>query len=760
MADPSHSDSGDSSYGEYALHDAVERGDLDAVQTALDDDDEAFFTALREPDDMGNTPLHTAVLHPTDAMLAFLWGFGHDKLSVDSLCNGVPLLHLCLRMAAFPEHRERMLAFLRTLVADAAFMADHRLLEKDDMGNTVFHLAAAVDLPAAIDLFHGAFSEPDVPLTVLLETKNRAGNRVLHVAAKYKSAQAAVCLVELGADIFATNSYGQAPLHLAAALQDEATLMALSADWKSLSCKDGLGRSPLDIVSGISTPALPISTFLFHPDAMEHLPLAGHIRGGTEPPPENYERMKTLVTPGLGILRTAPFAAVHWAHDIPVADAADVLRVHEVAYIEKLKTMCARIPHHTKLTKAQMDEYAQYCIDPDTALSQQSYLAATRAAGVVCAAVDKVVRGETRNAFCVVRPPGHHAGPVGKVVCPHDPVGSQGFCLLNNVVIGAAYARSHFKHQGIHKIAILDFDVHHGNGSEECLKQLKPRTKTFPLETPYGSSSQTVHMYKPWRNEDDADNVFFCSVHGYGKKDPKLELDASFNKAWFYPGSGATNVPDCEHDHGEPPEEDEADYPLLWNIGLPYQKGHQARQEWRRVFRTKVLPHVMAFKPDLIFLSAGFDGHKAELVNWGYLGLLEHDYEWLTQSVVKVANAVCGGRVVSVLEGGYNFHGRIASSFARSVAAHARALVAGAESDEPWSDAAMAHEMHCEDTLILEAAQKKARAAFRKSLDVKPPSDEAAAGEATAVPVRATKRARKDVDYVALAAQLASEKTS
>jgi acetoin utilization deacetylase AcuC-like enzyme len=101
------------------------------------------------------------------------------------------------------------------------------------------------------------------------------------------------------------------------------------------------------------------------------------------------------------------------------------------------------------------------------------------------------------------------------------------------------------------------------------------------------------------------------------------------------------------------------------NIGLPYQTGHLARQAWRRVLRTQILPQLVAFNPDIIFLSSGFDGHKAEQVNWGYLGLLEHDYEWLTEKIVKVANTCCEGRIVSVLEGGYNFHGRVASPFAR-----------------------------------------------------------------------------------------------
>ncbi|OQR89728.1 histone deacetylase [Thraustotheca clavata] len=737
-------DQSDDEFSEFELQELIERGDVGALKQLQEQDNEAFLQGLSEPDDMGNTPLHTAVIHPSEGMLRYLWGFGHENLCIDMPCNGVPLLHLCLRMCAFEEHRSMMHEFLGIICENDQFMDDNRVLEKDDMGNTVFHLAAVVDSPEAASLFEKKAKET-VPVNALLEAKNKAGNRVLHVAAKYKSAKMVTYLLSIHADVNALNSFGQTAFHMAAANRDIDTLNALNASWKELKVKDGLGRTPLEIYQTLQAPTNAKSTFLYHPDAMEHLPLAGHKRGGTEPPPENYERMTTLVTPGIGILRTNPFKNVVWEHELPVADIADVLRVHEVHYVEKLKTMCAKIPHHTELTKQQIEEYAQFCIDPDTALSQQSYQAAIRAAGVVCAAVDKVVLGSTRNAFCVVRPPGHHAGPVGKVTCAHDPVGSQGFCLLNNVVIGAAYARSHFKHRGINRIAILDFDAHHGNGSEECLKQLTPRTKLFNFDTPYGSSSQTVHQYKPWRNDQDIDNVFFCSVHGYGRKDPKKELDPSFQKAWFYPGSGRTNVPGIELSDDDDLEDDTEDkeFPYLWNIGIKYQKGQHARQEWRRILRTRVLPKLLEFKPDLIFLSAGFDGHKSELVNWGYLGLFEHDYEWLTQAVVKVANATCQGRVISVLEGGYNFHGRIASSFARSVAAHARALVNGAESTEEWTLEQMEYETKCEADMIVEAAQKKARAAFRSSL-VEEESNR-------------SKRQRKEVDYIALAAQLAKE---
>ena len=124
--------------------------------------------------------------------------------------------------------------------------------------------------------------------------------------------------------------------------------------------------------------------------------------------------------------------------------------------------MCSSIPDHPS---------AVAHLDADTTMSRWSFEAALRAAGSVCEAVDKVVSGDFRNAFCAVRPPGHHAGPRGIVRCANDPDGgSHGFCFLNNVAIGAAYARSMYRNEGIRKIAIVDFDVHHGNGTESFFK--------------------------------------------------------------------------------------------------------------------------------------------------------------------------------------------------------------------------------------------------------------------------------------------------
>ncbi|ETV65674.1 hypothetical protein H257_17669 [Aphanomyces astaci] len=726
-----------SMYAEFWMHDLVELGNVDVLKAALDEDEEGFLVSLKEVDDMGCTPLHTAVLHPVESVLSFLFTFGPEALGLETACNGTPLIHLVLRMCTFAEHRAVLLPILRVLLTYDTFMAT-AIHGKDDVGNTIFHVAAMANV---LDVF--VQLEPSV---AALEVRNRVSERPLHIAIKFRSSHVLQSLVhDHHVDIAAPTSFGMTPLHQAAASPDAtAILPVLDPDWHTSTCKNGLNQTPLDVYIATTQHRLPGTScgFLYHPDAMEHLPMAGHVRGKDEPPPENFERMKSLVSPGLGILRTAEFKSspVTWSHDIPKADIADVLRIHDVAYVEKLKTLCGRVP-----IDVPAEELSAYCLDADTALSRDSYEAALRAAGNVCAAVDKVVAGTTRNAFCIVRPPGHHAGPVGKVTCDHDRVGSHGFCLLNNVAIGASYARSHFKAQGINKIAILDFDVHHGNGTEECIRHLVHRVQDVPFETPFVSGTHRTHQYKPWRSEEDVSNVFFCSIHGYGPKDPKQEFPpGQYAGAWFYPGSGEST--------DKPTDKDQ---PIIINVGLPYQRGNLARQEWRRVLRSDILPQLVAFEPDLIFLSAGFDGHRSENVNWGYVGLMEHDFEWLTQSVVKVANKVCNGRVISVLEGGYNFHGRIASPFCRSVAAHARALVAGSQTTEPWNEVAMAHEAACEAAMILDATAKKHKTVAKREDD--PSRDAERVDSSSMETTRTSKRMRKEVDYVALAAELTWE---
>ncbi|MEW6370523.1 MAG: histone deacetylase family protein [Pseudomonadota bacterium] len=227
-----------------------------------------------------------------------------------------------------------------------------------------------------------------------------------------------------------------------------------------------------------------------------------------------------------------------------------------------------------------------YPLDADTILCHASYQAALRAAGAALAATDAVIAGDIANAFCSVRPPGHHARP-------SEPMG---FCLFNNVAVAARHA---LEAHGLERVAIVDFDVHHGNGTAESFRN-----------------------------------------------DPRV-LMASFFQHPFYPYSEpepitATNV----------------------NIPVPARSGGDVV---RQLVREHWLPALHAHRPQMIFISAGFDAHRDD--DMGGMALVEADYAWITREVMAVAREHAGGRIVSCLEGGYDL-----SALGRSVVAHLKVL--------------------------------------------------------------------------------------
>jgi len=227
-----------------------------------------------------------------------------------------------------------------------------------------------------------------------------------------------------------------------------------------------------------------------------------------------------------------------------------------------------------------------YPIDGDTSLNEFSWQAAQRAAGAAVAATDAVIDGEIDNAFCAIRPPGHHARPT-------EPMG---FCLFNNIAIAAKHA---LDARGLSRVAIVDFDVHHGNGTEEAFM------------------------------------------------DEQRVLMVSFFQHPFYPYTQPKPVT-----------------PNRVNVPVPaYSKGDVVRQ----LVMEQWLPALHAFKPEMIFISAGFDAHREDEI--GGMGLVEADYAWMTEQVMEVARLYAKGRIVSCLEGGYNL-----SALGRSVVAHVKAL--------------------------------------------------------------------------------------
>ncbi|HEY5598386.1 MAG TPA: histone deacetylase family protein, partial [Kiloniellales bacterium] len=304
-----------------------------------------------------------------------------------------------------------------------------------------------------------------------------------------------------------------------------------------------------------------MTTLLYtHPACLEHDPGPYH--------PESPARLRAVLA-----ALEAPELARLERREAPEAARDDIARVHPRRFIER---MLAAVPAS-----------GHAGIDADTVLSPQSGRAALRAAGAVVAAVDAVVAGEADNAFCAVRPPGHHA----------EPARAMGFCLFNNVAVGACHAMAH---HGIERIAIVDFDVHHGNGTEDIFR--------------------------------GDDRVLFCS---------------SFQHP-FYPYSSH-----------------QAATPRLVPISLPAGSGGPL---FRQKISERWLPALEAFKPELLLVSAGFDGHILD--DMSDLALREADFEWVTESILRVARRHARGRLVSVLEGGYEL-----GALGRSVVSHLKPML-------------------------------------------------------------------------------------
>ncbi|EQC25307.1 hypothetical protein SDRG_16829 [Saprolegnia diclina VS20] len=429
---------------------------------------------------------------------------------------------------------------------------------------------------------------------------------------------------------------------------------------------DAVSRNLLDVLDEEGDATL----IVYQPSCLDH---------HTGRHQENRQRVAALCGPH-GVLNLPRFQHLRWAplDQLVPARLVDLERVHSRAYLRHLEATCALLPPQdanlsiqnefeghrshkswiqtTKAVKCHEDTICNAAVDldPDMPISKESFMTARYAVGAVLHAVDEVVCGRSRNAFVVVRPPGHHAGPYGCVendAFHKSPGGcSCGFCLLNNVAIGAAYAMttygpSHYSkasisHATVRRVAIIDFDIHHGNGTEEIVRNLRLHDHRYPL--PPSWAPKTFPSYMPWRDDDDADNVFFASMHVYD------ETTA------FYPGSGRgphgrNELASCNTIVNIP----------LTNLGASGKRGtertrlehmERASSEFQSKATEVLLPALRAFAPDLILISSGFDGHVDDY----YHGLTEWDYEWITQRLVEIADNCCDGRIVSVLEGGYS----------------------------------------------------------------------------------------------------------
>jgi len=677
-------------------------------------------------DDNGRTPLHWAAHHGLEGAIGALFEIAAEegeRVRAEAEARQKEFEEAVAKAAKEGEQEQEAPA-----PPPPAMPPPFLLDVADKQGNTALTLAARAGASGAVAcLLAAAKKQGEGGVGKAAAAANRAGQAPLHAAAAAGSGSCCALLVAAGAGVLKEScKRGWSPAEWASRRGHEALAKALALEGGGAAAVSKVAAAALAADKVEETEKTRKMLLVAPDECLEHRTAPEpRPRSAPEPPPENVGRLKVLTDPVDGLLVGSGFveseeevegakktksrtknstsssssssslaAAAHppltVSRSARRAAAADVLRVHDWSYVRALQAACASIPD---------SQLAIGHLDGDTAVCARSFDAALVAAGGVCDAVDAVLDGRARHAFCAVRPPGHHAGPSGVVACSNDPQGSHGFCLLNNLAIGACYAMGARRDKGVIKICLLDFDVHHGNGTQACVGGLAPSTVRHSFSHPFGSGEQSFPVFKPWLDFDDSSNVLFASVQGYGKK------GFGDSVSWVYPGSGGTcdttkkaAEEDGEGEGGEgeaeaeekkqedtvveedptgefaPDPEAEApphQGPRVINVGMA--QGFDPPR-WRRAWRDKILPAVVKFDPDLILVSAGFDAHRKDDINFRYIGVTERDYEWLTHQIVTVANRCCPGKVVSVLEGGYRIQGGPVSAFSRSVAAHVKAL--------------------------------------------------------------------------------------
>ncbi len=289
---------------------------------------------------------------------------------------------------------------------------------------------------------------------------------------------------------------------------------------------------------------------VYHPDYLKHDAGPQH--------PERPDRLESVIHRLETSDNVQPLLSLDITHDAE----SWVARVHQPAHIRAVETT---------------REHAYAALDADTITCRDSYTVAVKAVAGMLAAADAVIAGQLSHVFCAVRPPGHHAEA-------HRPMG---FCLFNNVAILARYLQ---QHHGLDTILIIDWDVHHGNG--------------------------TQHIF-----EDDP-SVLYCSTHQYP----------------FYPGTGATTETGAGRGTG-------------YTLNVPLAPG-TGDATYIDVFEQQLLPRALEYRPDCVLISAGFDAHYADPL--AQMQVTEEGYRRMTQVVKEIAATCSNQRLISVLEGGYN----------------------------------------------------------------------------------------------------------
>jgi acetoin utilization deacetylase AcuC-like enzyme/ankyrin repeat protein len=481
-----------------------------------------------------------------------------------------------------------------------------------------------------------------------ITARDKEGFTSLHWAAAVDNATMTDLLLTSGADKDAVSKTGDTPLHRASMMGRINCVKSLLVGGASCHLRNDQGHTALAAAGSYCGKDTPLNRnrvreafFTSAPHVRTlvlHHPLCkGHMGQGTG---AQHQESPLRIDAGLNILREAvrqgavPEHEFEWRTNYEPAKDEVVLRVHSSEYLFFVKQLAAQVMRHGQAVPFTPRVQEGVCGTPpeklkakefsDTIFSKGTMPAALMAAGAGVHAVDEVVSGRHRNAFCLVRPPGHHAGVMGLL---HDAV-SCGFCILNNVCMAAMHALEAHSDK-VQRIAIVDFDAHHGNGTEEILRtKIKQPEKTF-----------------------------FASMHLYDND--KSDKDAYA----FYPGSG-------EHDVLDQNIMNVAIAPLWRKEKKAPGGGHRGhtkdtlpkmsgRHAYRQLTAQRVIPALRAFNPDLILVSAGFDGSRHDIGNANLatrapgLDLTPADFNWLVAQLNNVAEICCEGRIIVMLEGGY-----------------------------------------------------------------------------------------------------------
>ena len=424
---------------------------------------------VNERDRDGCTPLHVALINGQSECARLLVEAGAESFIT---LEGSPALHVAVSTAAIPHFLDASAEAVAMLLEN-----DAEALATDDYGRSALHLAAGFGLDKIVALLLDKYpatgaGEGDEDAPDPISARDKYGWTPLHHACFGGHAEVAESLLARGSKPEKPNKVGQTSLHAAVVGRDQATVAAvLAADASLAGATCHNGKTPLDMAEARGYPVIaaiirgedpalveaptpaPPPVIIAPDECFLHHTCPPISRLGRDPPPENVNRLQVLLDKKRGILRSAEFSGVEMVSEVRPATMADVLRVHEYPYVRKIQRICERIPDWNTSPNGALGT-----IDGDTEVCHDSFTAALCAAGAVVEAVDRVVAGSAEKVFCAVRPPGHHAGPNGPVPAPGDPIGSgsHGFCLLNNVALGAAYARCVHRHS-LRRVAIIDF---------------------------------------------------------------------------------------------------------------------------------------------------------------------------------------------------------------------------------------------------------------------------------------------------------------